>query len=271
MNLEVNMDAVKAYDELVLKDGSLTKVTEAIARASRILFFKRITGKNAWEIAIRFRVYEWLFGTFATQKDHESDKDIEVPITLADVVRHIGMTTNSRSADTLAFYRKAVLPLMPVPLDEEPKEMEGDEVSAVYRALLESAPAIGFGVMSKSLETQALLYQRFNLYESLFGSLLDWPPDSEEADERPIRMQDLWENTDIMTTSPVKSDIMFYVGTVHARVLQELKAEQQAASEGSELHEDAASDTCGNCRGLGILRDATNCPDCSGTGQVAEA
>lgn len=89
MSLNLNLTNISNWQELIDSEtGCLNPLTEAIVFATLTIGMQEITKQNAVEFACRAHLFESYISPFLVGPTGA------VPITLADVQRHIGLCTN---------------------------------------------------------------------------------------------------------------------------------------------------------------------------------
>jgi hypothetical protein len=94
----------KWQDLLVPSTGSPAPLTEVIIFLTMFTGVNDITEKNALEFACRVRLFELAHGCLL------SNAEGDVPITLADIQRHIGLHTNASPLTRTQFFKQFVWP-----------------------------------------------------------------------------------------------------------------------------------------------------------------
>lgn len=112
MSLNWDVSAVQSDAKFVTNaDGTkvLSPVTNALIWLTMIVGMGSITVKNARDFYARVKLYESLFGSYLTKREHEIGATwVERPLTAEDVRAHIGLRTNvSMESDTA--WRKRIL------------------------------------------------------------------------------------------------------------------------------------------------------------------
>jgi hypothetical protein len=95
MALNWNLSSVKDWETLINEDGYPHKTTFFIIHACMLVSLGSITQRNYLDFFVRLRIYESCFGALG-------DK----PITLADVEKHIGLSTNCTNDSYPQFLKK---------------------------------------------------------------------------------------------------------------------------------------------------------------------
>lgn len=91
--MALNWDISKCHDHESLQSDDEWYLTEAVIWMTMVVDLGRITVTNAVEFATRVRIYERQFGPSVRKRD-ESGVMQPYEITLADIERRVGLSTN---------------------------------------------------------------------------------------------------------------------------------------------------------------------------------
>ena len=96
MSLDYKLDSIDRWEELV-HDGQLNPVTQALVFNAMAIGIGEITERNVEEVYIRTAMADAVYGA-----PLRGPAGGAVHLTLADIRRHIGLTTNVFPAETAA-------------------------------------------------------------------------------------------------------------------------------------------------------------------------
>jgi hypothetical protein len=105
--MSLNWDITKVANREAVcktKDGKLHPTTDTLIWATMFVGIPRITVDNVEEFSTRVSVYERLFGAFRATVEVNQDVT-DIYITPADVLRHVGLSTNASVMTTAKFKR----------------------------------------------------------------------------------------------------------------------------------------------------------------------
>ncbi len=92
--MSLNWDATKVDDYEALKTDAEWPVTEAVIFYTMFVGVREITEANAEKFATRIHMWEQLNGT-ALSGVGDDGEIVRIPVTLADVRRRVGLSTNA--------------------------------------------------------------------------------------------------------------------------------------------------------------------------------
>jgi hypothetical protein len=105
MSLNFNLSKISNWQELIDSEtGCLKPLTEALVFVTLTIGMREITKKNVIEFACRAHLFESYIGPFLVGSTGA------VPITLVDVQRHIGLSTNVRLLTRARFINTYIWP-----------------------------------------------------------------------------------------------------------------------------------------------------------------
>ena len=103
MSLNYRLNHIANFTELKLPDGSLNPVTHVLTFATIPIGMPDLTKTNATEFFTHINMWEQAHGTFLN--NNTDDGPVPLPLTYADIVRHIGLTTNASPKNKVQFHK----------------------------------------------------------------------------------------------------------------------------------------------------------------------